>query len=874
MNSLRTAIDIFFRRYNIDVPLDAKNRPFVRQPFQNFDGRFEEYGRIFYPQYSRDEWSNIAKKIRCEYLETSEKSNDIATVSIFNLLFHFVNNFIEYKNGTMNTREAMIPLNRLLAWREISHKLGEDIFTCAHKALFDHRNKVNQDIFNWSPNLGVNKLDFSFIYDEKFHENHFHLKGSIPLFEVSWLSLMNNIDERVVQFDNLTKGFRQNELFVPSFGLKLPSLYNQVIAAASIRFLLFSRCNNIKLPVYYIKSKLANFKKKLRSGSIREDLVEIQNEISSYKFIDDDIVRFNYEGNEVVVDYAIRKKSFQGNQFVAFVGERRFLYQCFRKLLDGSLNGFEDLLYVYLLIKSKFREELIQVNEKVGFTNFSDYQDRKEYFIPQNTIYEDLAISMAVYDRTKIENIEKFELRVVPKITGAQQMDSIKKYDSQINYWDKVLSSSRIDHYPENSLDYKHFYVLHFIKERESIQENNWLGLTVVPRQKNLRETVKTQAEAIKETKLSLSNVARRIYGIDAASSELNARPEVFAQAFRYLSSLEFEKLPIDLNESDVPKLKMTYHAGEDFYDILDGIRTIDECIRFLGFNEGSRIGHGLALGIDPHDFYNFKSFKLFPTKQILFDNIIWSLKKIDEFGIYNEVKQFYNWGMELFFRLREEIFGNLVADKYGVSADTIDNYYKAWLLRGNNPECYLNYETVYCEEISDWQRFNFVSESEVENAHKDEIARFINHLYHYNSKVYLIGNEIKELKIRNTYVHAVTRIQESYINWFLGLGISIETNPTSNYLIGTFKRYAKHPIVTFNPPKETRKDHRIPVTINTDDQGVFNTSISTEYALLYAALKYEEDNEGNRLYDEKELVEWLKRIKKESGNLSFKKDK
>ena len=29
-------------------------------------------------------------------------------------------------------------------------------------------------------------------------------------------------------------------------------------------------------------------------------------------------------------------------------------------------------------------------------------------------------------------------------------------------------------------------------------------------------------------------------------------------------------------------KLKMTYHAGEDFLDLTDGLRAIDEVIRFL----------------------------------------------------------------------------------------------------------------------------------------------------------------------------------------------------------------------------------------------------------------------------------------------------
>ena len=128
-------------------------------------------------------------------------------------------------------------------------------------------------------------------------------------------------------------------------------------------------------------------------------------------------------------------------------------------------------------------------------------------------------------------------------------------------------------------------------------------------RDKDLREIVKTQARAIVSLRESYSSKAKLINGIDAASSEFDARPEVFAVAFRYLKDHklkgEFNVLKNKTNIVD-NKLFATYHAGEDFFDIVDGLRTIDEAIKFLNLRQGDRIGHALALGLNANDYFKF----------------------------------------------------------------------------------------------------------------------------------------------------------------------------------------------------------------------------------------------------------------------------
>lgn len=79
----------------------------------------------------------------------------------------------------------------------------------------------------------------------------------------------------------------------------------------------------------------------------------------------------------------------------------------------------------------------------------------------------------------------------------------------------------------------------------------------------------------------------------------------------------------------------MTYYAVEDFFDIIDGLRAIDEVLLFCGLKRGSRLGHALAMGIAPEEYYKFKGYKIVLAKQILLDDIAWMLCKANEWGCY-----------------------------------------------------------------------------------------------------------------------------------------------------------------------------------------------------------------------------------------------
>ena len=75
----------------------------------------------------------------------------------------------------------------------------------------------------------------------------------------------------------------------------------------------------------------------------------------------------------------------------------------------------------------------------------------------------------------------------------------------------------------------------------------------------------------------------------------------------------------------------------------------------------------------------------------------------------------------------------------------------------------------------------------------------------------------------------------ELKIKIFLITYLAIECNPSSNYKIGEFETYEEHPILKFfNYGLSTPyANHDIAVSINTDDQGIFATSLEREYSLI-----------------------------------------
>lgn len=884
MDNLRKSIETIFKNICPDFIIQEMYSNNFRNDFIS-EKKFLELGLPLFSNYSFDEIENLYKKLDSDWLLDVYQGKN-SNKSIFNLLTHFNKQVIIERD-----KEPFICYEHLLRWRDLSYSLGEDLFTCSYFAFMDNRSKRERNFFSWRTVAFSNNNRLKKLLNKGIAENHFHLKGSAPVFDLNWISLMNTVNSshHIKHFKKLKKESKLNGATSHSFHNQSKEIDVLIYKASKIRLVLFQFLlnENSEINIADFKYLLFPYSNKNDSFEVLMNLSNIQIEINEKKKLYG--YKFYHKTKQEVADYAITKNMHINNFKGSFImyGERQLLYKALKYIYAEKKESFkiEKLLHAYISIKNQFRSELIQVNKKVGFANFSNYQDRKEYFIPDNSIYETALFQMAINDSTKFQNITSFETRITPKDTAFAINNSLNEY--QINSDSKALKQTNynipikkvLGTYKANKE--KHFYIVHFIKLKEK-DTNYKLAQEVLPRHHQLRKNVKKQARAIVQLRESYSKKAKLIRGIDAASSEFNARPEVFAQAFRYLKDHKLDGKYNYLKKVILEnKLYATFHAGEDFYDIIDGIRCIDETIKFLKFRQGDRIGHALALGINVKEYYEFKGRKLLIPKEMLLDNIAWLLAKVRKYNINDHTSEIYKL---------EKLFDSLFMEIYQSSFDKNsifynkhfkhELYFDAWKLRGDDPYLYLENLDKNIEDIPNityWERCRinhfYPKRGNIRNDYK---TKFLYQQYHFNPKIKKKGKEIKQFEITDTYIKLVTSIQKEYQNYIVQTNIGIECNPTSNYLIGTIDKYNKHPIKNFfNLHLETDLDKikecpQLFVSINTDDQGVFGTSLENEYALLAIAMEKEKDENGKPKYSQTMIYEWLDKIREMGLEQSF----
>lgn len=205
----------------------------------------------------------------------------------------------------------------------------------------------------------------------------------------------------------------------------------------------------------------------------------------------------------------------------------------------------------------------------------------------------------------------------------------------------------------------------------------------------------------------------------------------------------------------------------------------------------------------------------------------------------------------------------------------SLRTYYLSMQLRGDDPELYQKGYFDYAEY------FNAGMEDAINLKVPDSYRHtpgivILYYYYHFNSYVRREGMNNIQINVREDYIQAVEKIQKAFQKEISRRGIGIETNPSSNYLIGTFKDYKKHPITSFYnlglevDPDRINECPQLQVSINTDDQGVFSTSLENEYALLASALENVQDENREYIYKKQMIYKWLDNIRIMGNEQSF----
>lgn len=773
--------------------------------------------------------------------------------SVYNVLLHFGCKAIFLKDN-----DPTCHYSRLLRWHLMTTLLGEDLFTTSYVASYDVNNDLQRKYFDWPAFIDHNNKELNAVLSRPIADLHMHLKGSSYNFDLSWLSVMNNVDKMRKEFDDIYQKRKFDEWD--------SEFYNKMYRASVIRLYLASRTGLIAKEITY--SQLMSLLNPFNMAEIAEIETKLKGKKYEYLTFRSVIDSITIKGDKDTispyqeVDYI--KIAHYNKETITSVlaSERELMYSVFRLIIKGceDYKTLSTLFYAYLSYKSTFRQSIVQLNSVVGFHNFSDYEDLKDYFIRTN--YKRYLYKAAVESFLKNGKDRYLETRIVPDVTSENISNKVKEIYNCI----------------QDTMKPRFNIILHFIKTRDKREETRY-------RHKLFREDTKKRAFAIYNFRNDINNwdkdpLAGYVVGIDAANSEIYCRPEVFAQAFRFLRNHKIvngsHQRPNDLN--------ITFHVGEDFFDVADGLRAVEEAIFFLNLRNGDRLGHCLALGTDVRKYYEMRNHTICSTKQVLLDNMAWLHHKCKKLIGYSPLCYYLE---STFHDLFLEVFGD---EKYKdgkfnydkvfdtennlKAMDNIQDYYLSWLLRGNSPTFASDDSIIPTSDIEkEWLNVSVNHHLGAELARNNNNALEIHEKYHSDSVVQK-GSEAITFTIREEYRNElyalIESIQEHLLSKIEKKRISIECNPSSNYKIGEMTSYDGHPITKFfNSGLSTPyPSHDIAVSINTDDQGVFSTSLEREYSLIALAMeRYQPEGHKN---SPRQIIEWLDKIREMSVEQQF----
>lgn len=476
-----------------------------------------------------------------------------------------------------------------------------------------------------------------------------------------------------------------------------------------------------------------------------------------------------------------------------------------QKIAEQTNEVLSSLFHFYLLILGLTNRLLVQQLHQNGFEQFQKHtlnRLREE----SEKKYLKRYLQMAGNDSTHLRFLEG---RFSPKKTSYEMVYLFGNITSGWNQMKKHIEEykelkSPKDDTPELNL------VAHFIKQRDYKPD-------ILIRHKKLRYETWHKARILSLLLKQFPTFRKQMVAVDAAASEFDTPPEVFAPVFRLMRRVGIKHF--------------TYHAGEDFYHIVGGLRAIYEAIIFCGLQPGDRIGHATATGLSAHLWSKTLGEKIMVRKGHYMDDLVFAYHII----IQNKVVDLNRLLPFIINKIQNFCF-EIYKKHYSVS-----KLEEAWLMRKCCPIHTLNRNKKSAELISVFSDYewNYIYESEIANSEKElknnEIWQIF---YSYHSK-HLSEDYNQVITVNPLEVFTIQdleKLQLALLSEMSKREIVIETLPTSNVRIGFHRDFSTYHLKNWVKWHEEGKAIP-PIVVGSDDTGIFATNIYNEYANIYCSL-------------------------------------
>jgi hypothetical protein len=348
---------------------------------------------------------------------------------------------------------------------------------------------------------------------------------------------------------------------------------------------------------------------------------------------------------------------------------------------------------------------------------------------------------------------------------------------------------------------------------------------------KRLRKQARTAARLLAYH----PHLLHQFRGIDLCTDELAVPIWVFVDTFRGLRTVG-ERVSTYLAERsyNVAPLRRTVHAGEDFPHLLTGLRVVSDTVRRLDLQPGDRLGHAMALGLEPKLWSQSTSEAIVPREVRLFD-LAWEWdSRTGPNGIGSNATRAGYLERQIA-DISEKIFAESMSPHI-ISQLADDLHNPSQLMKSGFP---------------DGPRPNVGDDDR------------LNRLVRYLTDPELFFRGTQPIKI-DTEVE-ITAMHELQV-WVRGevarRGLAVEINPTSNFLIGNLGEWRHHPLFRMNPPDGSGVNP-VPLVVGSDDPLVFATGLPDEYPALARAM----DQAGIRKTD---ANRWLDEVRSAGNQFRF----
>lgn len=602
------------------------------------------------------------------------------------------------------------------------------------------------------------------------HDLHMHLNGSTEVDTV-WQDFLFEPDKVYMELkEKENNSFVREQLEQESY---LPPLKfrNLLRCARGIREYLFC--------MLYPHSKVFNFNK---IDSIEKILAYLLDQTSgSIRNPFADLICNDYED----VQYPM---AVEGLMYILV----------FNYIEDNPRESTASILHFYLLILGLSNRLLVQQNHQFGFEQFQKLtmNELREY---SEKSYRSRFFQLHGNEQ---RNICFLEGRFSPKSTEVENINLLNSINSG---WRSLLKNIQ----SELELSDKELpqlkLIAHFIKKKE---DNDSKEI----RHKSLRYEVWSKAKVLAILKDHHSGLMKDVVGIDAASSEFDAPPEVFAPSFRYLRRRCFKHF--------------TYHAGEDFFHIISGLRAVYEAVEFNDLSCGDRIGHATATGICPDVWIRNVGDRLFIRQGDYLDDLLFTYHLIileDDDMLKGKIPSLVNRIQELSYQIYQKSYSLRILES-------------AWLSRRFCPSLLFAGSKDKAEILGTFDEYEWNDiKKEIPDSDHDERVEL---LRKYHSDTYRKEyNKIIEIKTEEFYKSDdLQQLQLLTLALLHEKEIVIETLPTSNVRIGHHFNFDTYHL--WNWLRWEKEGKAIPpIVVGTDDTGIFATNIYNEYANIYCNL-------------------------------------